>query len=65
MKFGTSQDVLDKNVPKMYKYWDKTGETKTLVFATHGFVKKTSKVGKKEIDKAERKREEYFKNKKS
>ena len=35
----------------------------TLVLATHGFVKKTSKVDKKEIDKAERIREMYFKEK--
>ena len=34
-------------------FWDKENNTETIVFATHGMVKKTSKVDKKEIDKAE------------
>ncbi|NOR86097.1 MAG: type II toxin-antitoxin system RelE/ParE family toxin, partial [Bacteroidales bacterium] len=41
---------------------DKDDKTETLVFATHGIVKKTSKVDKKEIDKANKIRNEYFKN---
>src|SRR5690606_29519430 len=45
-------------------FWDKEDKTETLVFATHGIVKKTSKVDKKEIDKAENIRANYLKNKK-
>jgi len=37
--------------------------TKGLVLATHGFIKKTDKVPKSEIDKAEQIRLEYFKQK--
>lgn len=44
-------------------FWDKENKAETLVFATHGIVKKTSKVDKKEIDKAVKIRKAYFKNK--
>ena len=53
------------NQNRLLAFWDKTDNTDTIVFATHGFVKKTSKVPQKEIDKAERIRQEYFKNKKN
>tara|TARA_R110002096_G_C14353757_1_gene703328 strand:- start:344 stop:685 length:342 start_codon:yes stop_codon:yes gene_type:complete len=49
---------------RLLAFWDKENKTETLVFATHGIVKKTSKVDKKEIDKANKIRETYFKNKK-
>ena len=49
---------------RLFAFWDKTKDTQTLVVATHGIIKKTSKVDKKEIDKAERIRQVYFKNKK-
>jgi len=42
---------------------DNTDRAETLVLATHGFVKKDEKVPQKEIDKAERIRQQYFKNK--
>jgi phage-related protein len=48
---------------RLLAFWDKSNHQKTLVLATHGFVKKTSKVDKKEIVKAERIREIYFKEK--
>lgn len=35
----------------------------TLVIATHGFVKKTQKTPKREIEKAEQLRKEYLANK--
>jgi phage-related protein len=44
-------------------FWDKTNEKKTLVFATHGFVKKVDKVPKNEIERAIRIRAKYFENK--
>ncbi|HET56117.1 MAG TPA: type II toxin-antitoxin system RelE/ParE family toxin [Ignavibacteria bacterium] len=49
---------------RLLAFWDKDDKTETLVFATHGMIKKTSKVDKKEIDKADKIRNTYFKNKK-
>ena len=48
---------------RLLAFWDKEDKTETLVFATHGIIKKTSKVDKKEIEKAENIRKSYFKNK--
>jgi len=48
---------------RVFAFWDKTGNTETLVIATHGIIKKSDKVQKSEIEKAERIRQEYFKNK--
>ena len=47
---------------RLFAFWDT--ETDTLVIATHGIIKKTQKTPKKEIAKAERIRQEYFKAKK-
>jgi phage-related protein len=49
---------------RLLAFWDKTEKTDTLVIATHGFVKKTRKTPKTEIEKAEKIREQYFKDKK-
>ncbi len=49
---------------RLLAFWDKEDKKKTLVIATHGIIKKTSKVGKREIDKAEKIRLNYLKNKK-
>lgn len=49
---------------RLLAFWDKGDKTETLVFATHGIIKKTSKVDKKEIQKADRIRVNYLKNKK-
>ncbi len=48
---------------RLLAFWDKTDRQDTLVLATHGTIKKTSKVDQKEIDKAERIRMQYFKDK--
>jgi phage-related protein len=48
---------------RLLAFWDKTDNQKTLVFATHGFVKKADKVPKNEIDRAIRIKNEYFENK--
>ena len=48
---------------RLLAFWDKEDEIETIVFATHGFKKKTDKVAKKEIQKADNIRIEYFKNK--
>ena len=44
-------------------FWDKSDNTDTLVFATHGFIKKVDKVPKNEIERAVRIKEQYFENK--
>lgn len=49
---------------RLLAFWDKEDKHETLVFATHGIIKKTSKVDKKEIDKADKIRLDYLKNKK-
>ncbi len=46
---------------RLFAFWDKDSDT--LVIATHGIVKKKQKTPKKEIDKANAIRKEYFKNK--
>ena len=43
---------------RLFAFWDT--ENDALVIATHGIVKKTQKTPKKEIEKAERLRKEYF-----
>ena len=48
---------------RLLAFWDKTNKTDTLVFATHGFIKKTDKVPGSEIARAENIRKRYFENK--
>jgi phage-related protein len=48
---------------RLLAFWDKSNKIETLVFATHGYIKKTNKVYKREINKAENIRQLYFKNK--
>ncbi len=52
------------NQHRLLAFWDKSNNRNTLVIATHGFIKKTSIVPKKEIHKAEKIRSEYFASKK-
>ncbi|MBN1118644.1 MAG: type II toxin-antitoxin system RelE/ParE family toxin [Bacteroidales bacterium] len=47
---------------KLLAFWDKESNISTLVIATHGFFKKTQKIPKREIEKAEQLRREYFEN---
>jgi len=51
------------NQIRLLAFWDKTGKEETLVVATHGFIKKTQKTPKSEIEKAEKIRKQYFKEK--
>ncbi|MCK5369217.1 MAG: type II toxin-antitoxin system RelE/ParE family toxin [Cyclobacteriaceae bacterium] len=48
---------------RLLAFWDKTEKTATIVLATHGFIKKSQKIPKSEIEKAEKIREQYFKEK--
>ena len=48
---------------RLLAFWDKSDNKKTLVIATHGFMKKVDKVSPNEIDRAEKLRNKYFRNK--
>ena len=48
---------------RLLAFWDKTDSKETLVFATHGFIKKVDKVSTNEIEKAKAIRANYFENK--
>lgn len=48
---------------RLLAFWDKTSVTETLVIATHGFIKKRSKVPDTEIQKAKQIRTKYFSDK--
>ncbi len=63
VKFGNLETLYSGSQYRLLAFWDKTSKTETLVFATHGMIKKKSKVDKKEIEKAEQIRQQYFKNK--
>lgn len=53
----------NKNQIRILAFWDKSGDQGTVVAATNGFVKKTGKVPKTEIQRAERIRKAYFEQK--
>jgi phage-related protein len=48
---------------RLLAFWDKSDKTETIVFATHGFIKKVDKVPATEIERADRIRTKYFDNK--
>ena len=48
---------------RLFAFWDKDSDRQTLVISTHGFIKKTQKTPKKEIERAEQLRKDYFENK--
>ena len=48
---------------RLLAFWDKTDNKKTLVLATHGFIKKVDRVPSKEIERAIKIRLNYFDNK--
>lgn len=48
---------------RLLAFWDKTDTQETLVFATHGFIKKVDKIPVNEIERANKIRDNYFENK--
>jgi phage-related protein len=48
---------------RLLAFWDKEKDFETLVFATHGFIKKVDKVPKNEIERAVNIRTKYFESK--
>lgn len=56
----------NKSYYRLFAFWDKTDKLDTVVISTHGLIKKTDKISRSEIEKADKLREKYFnaKNKK-
>lgn len=48
---------------RLLAFWDKSDSKMTLVFATHGIIKKVDKTPSKEIERAKLIRSNYFRNK--
>ena len=59
-KIWEFRTLYNKKQYRLFAFWDKTKETKTLVVATHGIIKKTQKTPTKEILKATELRKKYF-----
>ena len=55
--------LFNKTQYRLFAFWDKSDKTVTIVVATHGIVKKTQKIPKKEIDKATQLMKKYFEDK--
>lgn len=48
---------------RLLAFWDKSEKQNTLVVSTSGFIKKTSKIPKSQLDKANKLRINYLNNK--
>lgn len=57
--------LFNKTQYRIFAFWDKQDHREILVLATHGIVKKSAKIRKKEIRKAEKIRRKYFETKQS
>ncbi len=57
--------LYQKTHIRFFAFWDKSDNSDTVVISTHGVVKKTGKVPKSEIERAERLKLKYFENKKN
>ena len=55
---------FNKSYFRLFAFWDKTDRNDTVVISTHGLIKKTDKIPKTEIERAEKLREKYFNEKK-
>ena len=57
--------LFNKTYYRLFAFWDKTDKTDTVVISTHGLIKKTDKMSKSEIERAEKLREKNFNEKTS
>ena len=55
--------LFDSIQYRLLAFWDKRNGQKTLVIATHGFIKKTKKTPKGEIEHAQSIKDIYFNQK--
>ncbi|WP_068243834.1 type II toxin-antitoxin system RelE/ParE family toxin [Hydrotalea flava] len=54
---------FNKTYYRLFAFWDKTDKSDTVVISTHGLIKKTDKIPKSEIERAEKSREKYLNDK--
>ncbi len=54
---------FNKTYYRLFAFWDKADKEDTVVISTHGMIKKTDKIPKSEIERAENLREKYFNDK--
>ena len=54
----------NKNYYRLLAFWDKTDKKDTIVISSNGLIKKTDKIPKSDIERAEQLREKYFNDKK-
>ena len=52
--------LFNKTHYRLFAFWDKSSNTKTIVISTHGLIKKTSKTPRADLEKATRIRKLYF-----
>jgi phage-related protein len=52
--------LYNKNNYRLFAFWDKTEKINTIVIATHGLIKKTSKTPPADLAKAEKYRKLYL-----
>ena len=71
MRYGKSKirrsqfrTLYNKTYYRLFAFWDKEDKDEKVVISSHGFIKKTDKTPKSEIEKAERLRKQYFNEKK-
>ena len=62
-KFGNLELYTISNI-WLLAFWDKSNKQDTIVVSSNGFIKKTDKTPKTEIEKAEALRIKYFNEKK-
>ena len=55
--------LYNKTYYRLFAFWDKDDKENTIVISTNGLIKKTDKIPKGEIEKAERLRTQYFNEK--
>ncbi len=52
--------LYKKQYIRLFSFWDRRNNKKTLIICTHGLIKKTDKTPLADIEKAERLKNEYF-----
>ena len=52
--------LYNKSYYRLFAFWDKSSKNDTVVISTHGLIKKSDKIHKSEIDRAEAIRNLYF-----
>lgn len=50
----------NKTYYRLFAFWDKRDKNDTVVISTHGLIKKTDKIPKSEIERAEKSRMKYL-----